>query len=278
MQRLSESQNLALGVLSGGIEVSLLHWMNTLKSFAQQGLPYPRSVRALYRGYPVNCLNMTAATGTQFLFDGALKQLLGGDADGESALSTWVHLSGAFCAGAASGLVVAPVELVMIQQQLYGNTAAHTLRTATANGAIMRGAGLTVARESVSLGYLGICPTVQRELDKRVRPGISVMGGALAGGLVCTTLSHPADTLKTRVQGAALAGREPPSALGELRSLRAAVAGTAGAGAGAGGGSGVIAALFNGFGWRFGRNVLTVLVLDRSRQWLAPAVFRVDCD
>ena len=57
-----------------------------------------------------------------------------------------------------------------------------------------------------------------------------------------------------------------------------AVAGTAGAGAGAGGGSGVIAALFNGFGWRFGRNVLTVLVLDRSRQWLAPAVFRVDCD
>ena len=150
MQRLSESQNLALGVLSGGIEVSLLHWMNTLKSFAQQGLPYPRSVRALYRGYPVNCLNMTAATGTQFLFDGALKQLLGGDADGESALSTWVHLSGAFCAGAASGLVVAPVELVMIQQQLYGNTAAHTLRTATANGAIMRGAGLTVARESVS--------------------------------------------------------------------------------------------------------------------------------
>lgn len=221
MQRLSESQNLALGVLSGGIEVSLLHWMNTLKSFAQQGLPYPRSVRALYRGYPVNCLNMTAATGTQFLFDGALKQLLGGDADGESALSAWVHLS----------------------------------------------------------GYLGICPTVQHELDKRVRPGISVMGGALAGGLVCTTLSHPADTLKTRVQGAALAGREPPSALGELRSLRAAVAGTAsGAGAGAGGGSGVIAALFNGFGWRFGRNVLTVLVLDRSRQWLAPAVFRVDCD
>ncbi len=38
MNRLSEQQNLALGVLSGGIEVSLLHWMNTLKSFAQQRL------------------------------------------------------------------------------------------------------------------------------------------------------------------------------------------------------------------------------------------------
>ena len=45
MSKQSKQQNLALGVLSGGIEVSLLHWMNTLKSFAQQRLvrsdPWP---------------------------------------------------------------------------------------------------------------------------------------------------------------------------------------------------------------------------------------------
>ena len=225
--------------------------------------PYPRSLRKLYRGYPVNCLNMTAATGTQFLFDGMLKRLLGEEGQGESALPAWVHLSGAFAAGAASGVVVAPIELVMIQQQLYGSSAAHTLRAASAGAAVARGAGLTVAREAVyTLGYLGVCPTVQRVLDRRVRPELSIVGGALAGGLVCTTLSHPADTLKTRVQGAALEGPKP-SAAAQMRSLLAV---------------GGARALFSGFGWRFGRNVLTVLVLDRSRQLLAPAIFGVECD
>ena len=103
---------------------------------------------------------------------------------------------------------------------------------------------------------------MQRVLDRRVRPELSIVGGALAGGLVCTTLSHPADTLKTRVQGAALEGPKP-SASAAMRSLLAV---------------GGVRALFSGFGWRFGRNVLTVLVLDRSRQLLAPAIFGVECD
>ena len=111
--------------------------------------PYPRSLRKLYRGYPVNCLNMTAATGTQFLFDGMLKRLLGEEGQGESALPAWVHLSGAFAAGAASGVVVAPIELVMIQQQLYGSSV-----SPSASAAIARGSGGTAGHRQTS-GVVG---------------------------------------------------------------------------------------------------------------------------
>ena len=74
MNRLSEQQNLALGVLSGGIEVSLLHWMNTLKSFAQQRLVRTDSGPVLLRPQtdcvarcassptPVACVSSTGAT------------------------------------------------------------------------------------------------------------------------------------------------------------------------------------------------------------------------
>ena len=57
--------------------------------------------------------------------------------------------------------------------------------------------------------------------------------------------------------------RPKPSAAAQMRALLAV---------------GGVRALFSGFGWRFGRNVLTVLVLDRSRQLLAPAIFGVECD
>ena len=79
--KLTDTQNATMGLLCGGIEVSLLQGTrlapllpppcrliaappgtNYLKNASQQGLPMTMNPRTLYRGYPSNLLNMGSCT------------------------------------------------------------------------------------------------------------------------------------------------------------------------------------------------------------------------
>lgn len=261
MESLTEAQNTALGIASGMIDVSALHWMNTTKNLVQVGTPITWHPSVLYRGYFANCVNMVACTGVQFAADGALKRQLGGGGEGqadEKSLSSTVHLLSAVGAGALSGVVGAPIELVMIQQQRFGGNVMPTLRAAYAGG-LMRGLVMASVREGIFTGgYLGLCPVITYQLEAQgLHAEAAATSGAVVAGLLSSTLSHPADTIKTRIQGSSLSERAP-SMLWTLRSAWQ---------------EGGLRVLYAGFGWRCARNIATFFLLDHSRNFLAPLIF-----
>ena len=109
--------------------------------------------------------------------------------------------------GSTTALLVAPIELVMIQQQLHGGSFAHQVyRIGSQFGAagIMRGLGPTMVRDGVYVaGLLGITPVVQELLMRRydMSANQASFSASMVGGLACSLASHPADIVKTCMQG-----------------------------------------------------------------------------
>lgn len=113
-------------------------------------------------------------------------------------------------AGAASGVIINPFELTMIQQQKYGGSLVATtarLMSAHGTGIALHGAGGTAAREALyTCGYLCVLP-VLRERLQAARPdllhaspaGVAV-ATAVAVGLTASVMTQPFDTVKTLMQ------------------------------------------------------------------------------
>ena len=60
-------------------------------------------------------------------------------------------------------------------------------------------------RESLyAAGYLGVCPILREALEEhpatRSMPGGPLILSGITAGLLATVTSHPADTIKTRMQ------------------------------------------------------------------------------
>lgn len=65
--------------------------------------------------------------------------------------------------------------------------------------------GVTVIRESLyAAGYLGVLPILRRQADGipalNNLPGGPMVASGLAAGLLAAVTTHPADTIKTRMQ------------------------------------------------------------------------------
>lgn len=104
-------------------------------------------------------------------------------------------------------------------------------------GTLWRGFSMTAAREGIfCCAYISLAPLLGQVFHNRssMGEGFATMTGALVAGTVAAVLTHPADTLKTRLQGDVFA----PDGSGRIQNSnpRAAVAemvrmggGTAGA-------------------------------------------------
>ena len=163
-----------------------------------------------------------------------------------------------------SGFVCSPLELVMIQQQNFGGTLLGTPPAVVKEHGIGRllGRGLLMScgREGVyTAGMLGVGPTVKRYGKERLEMGEaqSSLFGAVFGGSVVATISHPMDTVKTCQQGD-LHGRLYTSIAHTAKVL---------------GEDGGARRFFSGWGWRTGRMVVQCGLFDLCATRLGAALF-----
>jgi hypothetical protein len=136
------------------------------------------------------------------VFDGVYRRTLG------SSPGDGGKIAVAMAAGATSAVFACPAEYVMIQQQKSGRSLTAELRNIlTQEGPLVvyRGMGATIVRETLyAAGYLGVVPVLRASFEKIPSvndvPGGPVVLSGLAAGVLATVTTHPADTIKTRMQ------------------------------------------------------------------------------
>ncbi|KAJ9451838.1 putative mitochondrial carrier C19G12.05 [Diplonema papillatum] len=204
-ERLNPGENVVVGVICGCVEVMVMQPVLYCKNAVQQGFPLTMNPKILYRGLGISVINMGVATGLQFPLTGLLSSMVKGGEDRKLTKSEQI-LTG-LGGGMLSGVVCAPMELTMIQQQRTGQTLFETPpKIIQRYGArrMLRGLAMTSGREGLyTAGYLGIGPVISKTLreEHNYSSSASKLLGAVIAGVVASTLSHPMDTVKTCMQG-----------------------------------------------------------------------------
>lgn len=262
LRRLSELENLSLGIASGVVEQVLtqpfLYWKN---SFIQ-GLPFTTNPKLLYRGTAASVGNMSLTTGVQFYTGGMYQKMVTGGVGTE--MTYGQEIGTAFMGGVTSGPICSVMELVMIQQQNFGGSLMSTCsRLVKEDGVriLLRGSLATCGREAFyTAGYLGIVPATQRYLTKEyaLDPLAGNFLGATVGGLACAAITQPLDTAKTCMQGD-VKGNKYTTITQTLRTLHKEY--------------GSVRAMYRGYWWRGIYIIIDFMLLDYLKNKLAPGMF-----
>ncbi|KAL3656594.1 hypothetical protein V7S43_018592 [Phytophthora oleae] len=197
-----------------------------VKNAVQQGRPVPRSIPALYRGLGVSLSSIAPVSAIRFAINGRLLRVVSGT---DTAPSDQIKVLCSMVSGATAAAITGPAELVMTLQQNNGRSFWATVKAVVGtHGAsrLMRAYAATAIRDAVwCAGYLALGPLFTREVH-RLRPqtfgrydtattsqkASASIAGCLAAGLVVVPLTQPVDTIKTVMQGEAMAlpsGRGP---------------------------------------------------------------------
>lgn len=263
LERLSASQNLGLGILSGICTKCMNYPLLTSKNFSQQGLPLSANPRVLYRGLPMAMVNFGGTCGVQFWLTSVFQKLLSGGTG--RALTGGETMTAAFLGGFCSGIPGSFWELTMIQQQRFGGTLFETPKRLVRDwgaASLARGMLPCVARESLfTTAMLGACPLIQRELMQRysLSEPTALAGGALVASLLSATLTHPLDTVKTCMQGDV--GRITYT---NVRGTAQVLIRQHGAAQG----------LFRGFGFRTALIATSFFLVNKWKATIAPIIFQ----
>lgn len=261
LQRLSPQENTLLGLAVGVVDTSGTQWMVYCKNAAQQRLKLTLDPRILYRGYAANLLNVGTKRALQVPIAASITNVITGGM--ARRLTDSEQLGCAASAGLLSALVVSPIELVMIQQQKFGTSLLRTpLELVNAHGLSVLGRAITVTcgRESVyTAGLLGLGPVIKRYSQESLGASNTTAGimGAVGAGFLVATISHPLDTIKTCLQGDVKCVKYRGLAQTALELYS----------------EGGLLRLFSGWGWRTGRTILQVFLVDKCRQSLCPLMF-----
>lgn len=262
-KNLTAEENAAMGALGGWVDVTLLQATNYWKNAAQQGLPFEKNPKVLYRGYFANVLNNSSCIMMQFAATGLMQKLIVGGQDRK--LTDMEQIGAAFTSGYLSGFVCGPIELAMIQQQRKGGSLVATAGNLLAGGpsTVTRGTFGICLREGLYCGcFLGIMP-VWRQKIKTLFPSIASsddkcrLAAALTCGPLCSLLSHPPDTFKSCMQGDI--ERVKFGSVKETYSVLVKERG--------------ISSLWAGAPWRIFRQICAVFILDKISADLSPIVF-----
>jgi hypothetical protein len=262
-KNLTAAENAAMGALGGWVDVTLLQATNYWKNAAQQGLPFERNPKVLYRGYFVNALSNSSCVMVQFAATGLIQQLIAGGQDRK--LSNVEQIGSALTSGYVSGFLCSPLELAMIQQQRKGGSLVGTTGNLLAGGpsTVTRGTLSTCLRESLNCGcYLGIMPICRQKIQT-LFPSIASsddkcrLAAALACGPLCVMLGNPADTVKSCMQGDI--ERIKFGSMKETYSVLVKERG--------------ISSLWAGATWRVFRQTCGVFTYDKVSADLSPIVF-----
>lgn len=232
---------------------------NYCKNMVQQQRPISMSPAVMYRGVGANCINMGSCTMIQFAVGGKLKNMM---TSGESVprnLTLVEEMSCGIGAGTISALVGSPLELVMIQQQRKGGSAAMIVKDILKNpGNIYRGlTGMAIREALWTCGYLSIPPVVRRTLMENYPDTFTTndkarVPAALLGGLFACYLTQPFDTIKTCMQGDI--ERE---VFGTLTQTGSKIYSDSG-----------ITGFYRGATFRYGRMVCAVFIMDYMKDYV----------
>eukprot|EP00615_Pteridomonas_danica_P003032 CAMPEP_0114352950 /NCGR_PEP_ID=MMETSP0101-20121206/18315_1 /TAXON_ID=38822 ORGANISM="Pteridomonas danica, Strain PT" /NCGR_SAMPLE_ID=MMETSP0101 /ASSEMBLY_ACC=CAM_ASM_000211 /LENGTH=257 /DNA_ID=CAMNT_0001493577 /DNA_START=8 /DNA_END=781 /DNA_ORIENTATION=+ len=251
-----------VGFSTGFIEVLICQPLLYCKNATQQGLPLTLDPRVLYRGLAISLSATAILTSLQMPLTGAVRTAFTGGK--VRSLSDFEVVASAAVGGAISGIVNAPMELIIIQQQRFGislgGTGAKVLGELGMTG-MLRGVMMTCGREGIfTAGYMGVAPVLQQKIKKQF-PDTSIatakVGGAICAGLIAGTLSHPLDTIKTCMQGDL--GRETYGTVTQTAKTLFK--------------DGGIKRFYTGFAWRTGRMIFSIGIMDECRNFLAPMFF-----
>mmetsp|Transcript_56623 Transcript_56623/g.93595 ORF Transcript_56623/g.93595 Transcript_56623/m.93595 type:complete len:278 (-) Transcript_56623:311-1144(-) len=261
LQKLSALENLALGVVAGTVEVVMLQPMLYCKNATQQGLPLTIKPSLLYRGLGTSILNMSILSGVQFPITGAVSRVVTGGADRK--LEASEKICSGFMGGAISGIICAPMELVLVQQQRHGGSLVfQTGRVLRDFGVttLFRGLFTSCGREGLfTAGYLGMGPVFADALEQTygLQRKIAEFVGAIGAGCIAATLGHPLDTIKTCMQGDIEQQKfksMPSTAVTLMRD-------------------GGATAFFRGWSWRTSRMILAIFIMGQCKDQLPPYLF-----
>ena len=259
--KMSPLENAAIGVGAGTFEVCVLQPMLYMKNATQQGLPIMVSPKVYYRGLSTSVINMATLTGLQFPLTGAVSQAITGGAD--RPLGDGEKVAAAFAGGFLSGLACGPFELTMIQQQRFGGSIFGTPARLVADhggvSAMSRGLLMSCGREGIyTAGVLGTCPVFAGQLEARGFEKTSAkLLAAIGAGVISASLSHPMDTIKTCQQGD-IAG----ATYGGIGDTFAALMKEGGP-----------ARFFSVFGFRTGRMICAIGIMNECKLRLSPLLF-----
>lgn len=260
LQRLSDNENLAVGLAAGLQEQVLVQPLVFWKNSVQQRLPLTVDPRIVFRGTGAACCSNAAITGIQFQFAGVAQKLFTGGV--QRPLSPREEVVAGFAGGAVSGPACSFFELTMIQQQRFGGSLIGTpvrIAQGFGVGGLLRGITASTGREGAfAAGYLGILPVIKRQVaDIGIGPWAGSFIGAVCAGLIGGAVTQPLDTIKTCMQGD-LERKTYTSFSGTLRRLHAE--------------SGV-RGLYRGYWWRSAVVVVDYIVLHKLMELLAPVMF-----
>lgn len=235
-RELSSTQHGIIGAAVGSMEQALMRPTVYWKAELQQNrLELKKAVnpRYCYRGLPVAVASIAPITGIQFaathlsmkglqVIRGATSALQESSTSDRDAI-----LCGVF-AGATSAIVQSPFQMIEINQQRQGGNVITMARRILASHGIIglyRGVSMTACREGIfCASYMGISPFVKKRLQEE-RPDLSdtaaLAASSIFAGCLGASLSHPADTIKTRLQGSVFDANRVSGPLEALREMRA---------------------------------------------------------
>lgn len=257
--KLTSKQNTILGISSGIIDVLITQPLVYWKVASQQRLPFTLNPKIFYRGTFTNMMSMSILTGLQFPLTSLSSKLI---SKKKKLTDNEVILSG-FIGGSLSGIICAPMELLMIQQQKNGKSLIiNSKKIINKFGLKKHFRGLTTScgREGIyTAGYLGIAPIITKklELNYNYSNTFNKILGAIGGGIIASTFSHPLDTCKTCMQGD-IDGKKFKTTLNTFNILYKK--------------SG-LKSLYRGYYWRTGKIICTVFILNECIQILSPIFF-----
>ena len=257
-QKLNSKQNIFLGIVSGIIDISLTQPLVYWKVALQQNY-HLHLIQNILRGAFTNMCSMSLLIRFNFINSPSSKITKGKTrrlTDNEMILSGFIGES-------LSGIICAPLELVMIQQQKLGSSLINTSKQIINKHGFknhFRGLLTSCGREGIyTAGYLGLGPVITRNLDENYNYSKTTnkILGAIGGGVFASTLSHPLDNCKTCMQGD-INKEKYKSTLQTFNRLIK---------------ENGISSLFRGYYWRTGKIIFTVFILNECKQFLSPLFF-----
>lgn len=195
-----------IGAAAGVCEIGIQQPTIAIKNAIQTGRSIPWSPSELYRGVTINMLSIAPITGTQFTVNNILTaQFISSHTHQLTSIQQILFSS---VAGGVSGLISGPAELILIQQQQTGYTLLQQLQYITthhSNALYRRGLISAVTRDGLfTCGYLGLTPVLQSYITKSpyssTNNTVNNIVGSLLAGISIGILSHPIDTIKTKIQ------------------------------------------------------------------------------
>jgi solute carrier family 25 (mitochondrial carnitine/acylcarnitine transporter), member 20/29 len=184
-----------------------LYWKNA----KARGLPFTVNPLTVYRGTTASIFNEMQMMALQFGLTGFFQKVFKAHEGSDAPISQDLQdVLSASCGGVISAFFASPVELVMVQQQMYGGSVLSTVKSIVvqngvfARSGLMRGLLPTVGRDSIyTVGMLGVVPVLQEHMMKDAGISVTAAGfyASILGGTWAALCTHPFDVVKTNMQG-----------------------------------------------------------------------------